>query len=59
MIESGAPLSILLYAPFLGERSKALKVKTTQEIAEFLQPIADGMGIEIVDVEFKPGKQKK
>lgn len=34
-----------------------MKVKTTQEIAEFLQPIADGMGIEIVDVEFKQGKE--
>ena len=32
-----------------------MKVKPTEEIWAFLQPIADGMGIEIVDVEFKQG----
>ena len=34
-----------------------MKVKTIQEIQEFLQPIADEMGIEIVEVEFKQGRE--
>ncbi len=34
-----------------------MKVKTIQEIQDFLQPIADEMGIEIVEVEFKQGRE--
>ncbi|MBQ9118367.1 MAG: ribosome maturation factor RimP [Clostridia bacterium] len=34
-----------------------MKVKTEQEIFDFLKPIADGMGIEIVEVEFKQGRE--
>jgi ribosome maturation factor RimP len=34
-----------------------MKVKTIQEIQDFLQPIADGMDIEIVEVEFKQGRE--
>lgn len=33
-----------------------MKVKTIEEITAALQPIADEMGIEIVEVEFKQGK---
>ena len=33
-----------------------MKVKTSEEIRNALEPIALGMGIEIVDVEFKQGK---
>ena len=34
-----------------------MKVKTVQEILEVLQPIADSMNIEIVEVEFKQGRE--
>lgn len=34
-----------------------MKVKTEQEIFDFLQPIAQEMGIELVEVEFKQGKE--
>ena len=34
-----------------------MKVKTVQEIQEVLQPIADEMSIEIVEVEFKQGRE--
>ena len=33
-----------------------MKVKTEKEIAEFLRPIADREGVELVDVEFKVSK---
>ncbi len=33
-----------------------MKVKTEQEIFDFLKPIADGLGIELIEVEFKQGK---
>jgi ribosome maturation factor RimP len=49
-IESGEPLSILLC-----REETLLKVKTIEEIRAFLQPIADEMNIELVDVEFKQG----
>ena len=34
-----------------------MKVKSIAEIQEVLQPIADEMGIEIVEVEFKQGRE--
>ena len=34
-----------------------MKVKTEKEIFDFLKPIADEMGIELVEVEFKQGKE--
>ena len=34
-----------------------MKVKTNQEIQDVLQPIADEMQIEIVEVEFKQGRE--
>lgn len=34
-----------------------MKVKTIEEITAALQPIADEMGIEIVEIEFKQGKE--
>ena len=34
-----------------------MKVKTVSEIQEVLQPIADEMSIEIVEVEFKQGRE--
>ena len=34
-----------------------MKVKTIEEIQNALQPIADEMGIEIVDIEFKQGRE--
>ncbi len=34
-----------------------MKVKSVQEIQEVLQPIADEMSIEIVEVEFKQGRE--
>ena len=34
-----------------------MKVKTIQEIQDVLQPIADSMNIEIVEVEFKQGRE--
>ena len=34
-----------------------MKVKSVQEIQEVLQPIADEMQIEIVEVEFKQGRE--
>lgn len=34
-----------------------MKVKTIEEIQNALQPIADGLGLEIVDVEFKQGRE--
>jgi ribosome maturation factor RimP len=34
-----------------------MKVKSVQEIQEVLQPIADEMAIEIVEVEFKQGRE--
>ena len=34
-----------------------MKVKSVQEIQEVLQPIADAMQIEIVEVEFKQGRE--
>lgn len=34
-----------------------MKVKTVEEIQNVLQPIADEMSIEIVEVEFKQGKE--
>lgn len=33
-----------------------MKVKSNQEIQEFLQPIAEEVGVKIVEVEFKLGK---
>jgi ribosome maturation factor RimP len=33
-----------------------MKTKSTEEIRAFLQPIADEMNIELVDVEFKQGR---
>jgi len=33
-----------------------MKVKSVEEIEEFLRPIADETGVEIVEVEFKQGK---
>ena len=34
-----------------------MKIKTIEEIQNALQPIADEMGIEIVEIEFKQGKE--
>ena len=34
-----------------------MKVKTIEEIQNALQPIADEMGIEIVDIELKQGRE--
>ena len=34
-----------------------MKIKTIEEIQNALQPTADEMGIEIVEVEFKQGKE--
>ncbi|MBQ7879165.1 MAG: ribosome maturation factor RimP [Clostridia bacterium] len=57
-IESGLPLSILLIR---GEsrnrigREKIMKVKPIEEIRQGLQPIADELEIEIVEIEFKQG----
>ena len=34
-----------------------MKIKTIEEIQNALQPTADAMGIEIVEVEFKQGKE--
>jgi ribosome maturation factor RimP len=33
-----------------------MKVKSNQEIQEYLEPIAESVGVEIVEVEFKQGK---
>lgn len=51
VIESGVkPLSIMLFRGIM-------KTKTIEEIQTALQPIADEQGIEIVEVEFKQGKE--
>ena len=34
-----------------------MKVKSIEDVHSTLQPIADGMGIEIVEVEFKQGRE--
>ena len=51
VIESGANHSHIRI------RRSFMKVKTVQEIQEVLQPIADEMSIEIVEVEFKQGRE--
>lgn len=52
VIESGvAPLSIMLCKGF------DMKIKSIEEIQNALQPTADELGIEIVEVEFKQGKE--
>ena len=38
-------------------KGKFMKVKSIEEIHSVLQPIADGMEIEIVEVEFKQGRE--
>lgn len=49
LLRAVQPLSIMLFRGIM-------KTKTMQEIQHDLQPIADEMGIEIVEVEFKQGK---
>ena len=44
------PLSIMLFRGIM-------KTKTIEEIQNALQPIADEQGVEIVEVEFKQGKE--
>ena len=34
-----------------------MKIKPIEEIEQALQPIADGLAIEIVEIEFKQGKE--
>lgn len=53
-IESGQPLSILLYGQ---KRGRKMKIKTIEEIQNALMPLAEEMGIEIVEVEFKQGRE--
>ena len=47
----GYPLSIMLC------KGKTMKIKSVEEIQNALQPVANEMQIEIVEVEFKQGRE--